>query len=112
MITNRMKRLLLLMLLISPLLSLPNTTEVQLITARWCGRCKTVKPEVEAICRINQLNCTVVKYETMSEAEQDTIRYIPTIRVRQTPDQEWTLYTVATLDKFNRDIKMKPRTKI
>jgi hypothetical protein len=108
----RLRRLLLLLLLALPILSLPNTTEVQVITARWCGRCKTVKPEVETICRMNGLNCTIIKYETMSEAEQDTIRYIPTIRVRQTPDQEWTHYTVATLEKFNQDIKMKPRIKI
>jgi len=112
MIINRMMLLLLLLLLVLPILSLPTTTEVQLITARWCGRCKTVKPEVEAICRMNGLNCSVIKYETMSEAEQDTIRYIPTIRVRSPTNPEWTLYTVAMLEKFNRDITTKPRAKI
>ena len=61
---------------------------------------------------MNGLNCTVIKYETMSEAEQDTIRYIPTIRLRSPTYPEWTLYTVAMLEKFNQDIKMKPRTKI
>ena len=112
MITPTFKHLLLLLLLILPLLSMANTTEVQIITARWCGRCKTAKPEVEAICRMNMLNCTVVKYETMSEAEQDTIRYIPTIRVRSSNKSAWTHYTVATLEKFNQDIKTKLRTKI
>jgi len=92
-------------------------TEVQLITAAWCGRCKTVKPEVEAICKMSGATYTVVHYEEMEENETATIKSLPTIRVRATTatgtakeERPWTVYTAATLDAFKQDLATKSLT--
>ena len=82
-------------------------TEVQLITATWCGRCKTVKPEVEAICKMNGATFTVVDLETLEEEEAATIKSLPTIRVRAKKEDPWTVYTAATLDAFKQDLTTK-----
>lgn len=86
-------------------------TEVQLITATWCGRCKTIKPEVESICKMSGATYTVVDMETLEEDEAATIKSLPTIRVRAAPasapaaaDRPWTVYTAATLDAFKQDL--------
>ena len=90
-------------------------TEVQLITAPWCGRCKTVKPEVEAICKMSGATYTVVDMETLEEEEAATIKSLPTIRVRPaaapasasasaSADRPWTVYTATTLDAFKQDL--------
>lgn len=84
-------------------------TEVQLITATWCGRCKTIKPEVESICKMSGATYTVVDMETLEEDEAATIKSLPTIRVRASaaPAEAggpWTVYTAATLDAFKQDL--------
>ncbi len=82
-------------------------TEVQLITASWCGRCKTIKPEVESICKMNGATYTVVDMETLEEEEAATIKSLPTIRVRPAAAAAggpWTIYTAATLDAFKQDL--------
>lgn len=85
---------------------LSTMTEVQLITATWCGRCKTVKPEVEAICKMNGATFTVVDLETLEE-EAATIKSLPTIRVRLVGTSEWTVYTAATLEAFKQYMTAK-----
>jgi len=86
-------------------------TEVQLITATWCGRCKTIKPEVESICKMNGATYTVVEMETLEEEEAALIKSLPTIRVRPTvagaADRPWTVYTAATLDAFKQDLTVR-----
>jgi thiol-disulfide isomerase/thioredoxin len=88
-------------------------TEVQLITAIWCGRCKTIKPEVEAICKMNGATYTVVDMATLEEEEAATIKSLPTIRVRakvaatgaaKEEDRLWTVYTANTLEAFKQDL--------
>ncbi len=92
-------------------------TEVQLITATWCGRCKTIKPEVESICKMSGATYTVVDMETLEEDEAATIKSLPTIRIRPAAAPApasasasaeaggpWTVYTAATLDAFKQDL--------
>ena len=87
-------------------------TEVQLITATWCGRCKTIKPEVESICKMSGAIYTVVDMEPMEEDEAATIKSLPTIRVRAAAPAAaaggpWTVYTAATLDAFKQDLTVR-----
>jgi len=80
-------------------------TEVQLITAIWCGRCKTVKPEVEAICKMNGATYIVLDMADLDEEEVAPIKSLPTIRVRATGSKDpWTVYTANTLDIFKQDL--------
>jgi len=83
-------------------------TEVQLITATWCGRCKTIKPEVEAICKMNGATFTIIDLESLDEEEAAMIKSLPTIRVRAAGSSDlWTVYTTATLDAFKQDLTAK-----
>jgi thiol-disulfide isomerase/thioredoxin len=85
--------------------ALSTMTEVQLITAIWCGRCKTVKPEVEAICKMNGATYTVLDMADLDEEEVAPIKSLPTIRVRATGSKDpWTVYTANTLDAFKQDL--------
>ena len=72
-------------------------TEVQIVSAPWCKRCHTIKPEVTAACALNGLVLTVIDYEKMEEAEKAEIKSLPTIRMRASAEAAWVSYTADTL---------------
>ena len=75
-------------------------TDVQIISAPWCKRCHTIKPEVEKHCVMTGASFTVVDYEEMEEADKSLVKSLPTIRMRVAPTLEWTTYTADTLETF------------
>jgi hypothetical protein len=72
-------------------------TEVQIISAPWCKRCHTIKPEVVAACELSGIILAVIDYEKMEEAEKTDIKSLPTIRMRSSAEAAWVSYTADTL---------------
>lgn len=54
--------------------------KVELISAPWCGRCKTVKPDVITLCQAAGVPLIFVDLDDMEEADKDTIKSLPTLR--------------------------------
>ena len=54
--------------------------KVELISAPWCARCKTIKPEVVTLCQAAGVPLTFVELDDMEEADMDTIKSLPTLR--------------------------------
>jgi thiol-disulfide isomerase/thioredoxin len=77
---------------------------VQVISAKWCGRCQTIKPEVEALCKLNGAEFEVVAFEGLNPEEEATIKSLPTIRTRDSDKEDWKLYTANTLDQLKQDL--------
>ena len=83
--------------------------EVQIISAVWCKRCHTVKPEVANFCSMTGATFAVVDYEEMGASDQEKIKSLPTIRMRVSSTDEWTTYTADTLEAWKTDvIKLSP----
>ena len=76
--------------------------EVEIISAAWCKRCHTIKPEVAALCAIAGTSLNVVDFEEMEEEEKATIKSLPTIRMRL--GTSWTSYTATMLEDWKTAI--------
>lgn len=79
-------------------------TSVQIISAPWCKRCQTVKPEVARYCALTGATLIVVEYEEMEAVDKDTVKSLPTIRMKNDADPSWTVYTADTLEAWKTDI--------
>jgi hypothetical protein len=79
-------------------------TSVQIISAPWCKRCQTVKPEVARYCSLAGATLSVVEYEEMEAADKDTVKSLPTIRMKSGADPSWSVYTTDTLEAWKTDI--------
>jgi len=75
-------------------------TEVKIISAAWCKRCHTIKPDIEAMCKAADALLTVVDYEEMEETDKAAIKSLPTICMRLGPQQAWVSYTANTLEEW------------
>ena len=77
------------------------TTEVVLVSATWCGRCKIIKPDVEALCKTAGATFTVVDYDDLEEDDpvKQTIKALPTIRMR-CGDSTWSTYTPSEIETW------------
>jgi hypothetical protein len=73
---------------------------VEIISAPWCKRCHTVKPEVAAVCAVVGATLEYVEYDDLDEAKQVIVTSLPTIRMRVSPDAGWTIWTANTLDEW------------
>lgn len=84
--------------------------EVQIISAPWCKRCGTIKPEVARFCTLNGATLTVVDYEEeLEEKEKESVKSLPTIRMRLAPETAWSIYTADTIEAWKTDIvKLAP----
>jgi hypothetical protein len=78
--------------------------EVEVFSAAWCKRCQTVKPEVEAVCRVAGANYAVVDYDELDENENAFIKSLPTIRMRADATAGWLIFTAATLEDFKKEL--------
>jgi len=76
------------------------TAKVQIISASWCKRCQTIKPDVAEQCRIGGADLSILDYEEMDEDEKAHIKSLPTIRMRLHSDTEWKSFTADSLDQF------------
>ena len=77
---------------------------VQLISAAWCTRCVTVKPEVAKFCALAGTTMDIVDFEEMDEEEKATITSLPTIRMKADAAGEWSTWTTATLEDWKSAI--------
>jgi thiol-disulfide isomerase/thioredoxin len=77
------------------------TTEVVLVSATWCARCKIIKPDVEALCKTTGATFTVVDYDDLEEDDpvKQAVKALPTIRMR-CGDGAWSTYVPAELDAW------------
>lgn len=76
------------------------TVEVELISAAWCGRCKTIKPEVAAACAVAGARFAVVDYDELDDCDpvKNSVTALPMIRMRSGgADAPWEAYTPAQL---------------
>jgi len=80
------------------------TIEVKVISAKWCKRCHTVKPDVEAVCKLNGASFEVVDYDLLDDNETTNIKSLPTILMRSSSSEEWTSYVADTLEDFKKEI--------
>jgi thiol-disulfide isomerase/thioredoxin len=83
--------------------------EVQIISAPWCKRCLTIKPEVVRYCQLNGASLAVMDYEELEEKEKEIVKSLPTIRMRRSTSTDWSVYTADTLETWKTDIvKLTP----
>lgn len=73
---------------------------VELISAPWCKRCHTVKPDVAATCAMVGATLVTVNYDDLDETAQAAVTSLPTIRMRVSPDADWTIWTANTLTEW------------
>jgi len=71
--------------------------EVQIISAPWCKRCQTIKPEIEAHSVITGVSLTILDYDEMEESDpiKLAVKSLPTMRLRI--GDSWTVYTADSL---------------
>lgn len=72
--------------------------KVEFISAPWCGRCKTIKPEVVTLCQAAGVALTYVDLDDMGEADKDTIKSLPTLRTYTAAGIE--IHTATTLEAW------------
>lgn len=73
---------------------------VEIISAPWCKRCHTVKPEVAAVCALIGATLEYVEYDDLDEDKQAAVTSLPTIRMRVSPEVGWTVWTANTLNDW------------
>jgi hypothetical protein len=74
---------------------------VEIISAPWCKRCHTVKPDVAATCALVGATLTYVEFDDLDEAAQAAVTSLPTIRMRVGADENgWTIWTANTLAEW------------
>jgi hypothetical protein len=85
---------------------------VELISAPWCKRCVTLKPEIEVACSIAGIPFVVVNFD---EEEEDSeikkaVTALPTIRMRLGPDKQWVYWTTSQLNEWKKAVTAKTAT--
>lgn len=75
------------------------------IGAAWCKTCKEIKPATESLAAQFSIPLTIKDYDDdLDEAEQATIKKVPTIRIVDTRDGsttvEWNMNQVASLREW------------
>ena len=72
--------------------------KVELISAPWCGRCKTIKPDVITLCQAAGVPLTFVDLDDMEEVDKDTIKSLPTLRSYTT--EGILVHTATSLEEW------------
>lgn len=72
--------------------------KVEFISAPWCGRCKTIKPEIVTLCQAAGVALTYVELDDMEEADKETIKSLPTLRTYTKDSVE--IHTATTLEAW------------
>jgi hypothetical protein len=77
--------------------------QVQLISAPWCKRCQTIKPDVTTLCAQSEAELTILNYDDLEEgSEKAAVSSLPFIRM--CVSDKWKTYTAATFDEWKRDV--------
>ena len=72
--------------------------KVELISAPWCARCKTIKPDVVTLCQAAGVVLNFVDLDDMEESDKDTIKSLPTLRTYTAAGV--LIHTAATLEAW------------
>ena len=77
------------------------TIEVALVSATWCGRCKIIKPDVEALCKSVGATFTIIDYDELEEDDpvKLSVKALPTIRMRR-GTSVWETYKPAEIENW------------
>ena len=73
---------------------------VQLISASWCKRCQTIKPDLVRVCELAGATLTVLDYDQMEENDpiKIDVKSLPTIRFMG------MVYTTDSFESCKADI--------
>lgn len=56
--------------------------ELVYIGAAWCGTCKTIKPQLEDLCKKFSVSMKILDYDKdLTEEEKETVTKVPTVRI-------------------------------
>ena len=78
--------------------------EVQFISASWCKKCVELKPEAKQLCSIAGIIMTIIDFDELDEIDEtdepikNTIKSLPTIRMKISTGGVWTQYTTNEFD--------------
>jgi thiol-disulfide isomerase/thioredoxin len=79
--------------------------EVVLVSAQWCKRCHTLKPEIAKLCALTGVKLTVLDYDELEDSIlKAEVKSLPSIFLRADPEKAWKLYTAAEFDSWKSDI--------
>jgi hypothetical protein len=75
-------------------------SEVRMITATWCKRCHTIKPDVVEACRFAGANLVFIDFD---EIEEDNplkgVKSLPTMQILI--DKEWKSFSANEYSDWN-----------
>ena len=77
--------------------------EVELISAAWCARCKTIKPDVALACKTAGARFAIVDYDELDDCDpvKNAVTALPMIRMRcGGADVPWTAWLPAELEAW------------
>ncbi len=60
-----------------------NSPQIEYIGALWCAPCRTVKPVAELLAHKFGVPITFLDYDELEEEERDTVKKLPTLRIRE-----------------------------
>jgi hypothetical protein len=74
--------------------------EVKLVSASWCKRCVTIKPDVEALCKTAGATLMIIDFDELEEDDivKRTVKALPTILM------DGKAYTPTELDAWREAI--------
>ena len=75
--------------------------EVVFISASWCKRCYSIKPEIAKVCALAGATLTFVNFDEMDDSDKAEIRSLPTIRM------DGVAYTSDSVDTWKTNIYAK-----
>ncbi len=72
---------------------------IQYIGAAWCAPCKAAKPAIQELCRKYgiQDHLQILDYDMdLEDAERDTVRKLPTVRIFTSEDSHKPVLEITT----------------
>jgi hypothetical protein len=79
--------------------------EVQMVSAPWCGRCQTLKPDIVNTATAAAATFTYLDYDELDDTDEAkmAVTALPMVRMRINGGP-WKNYKPADIDKWRDDI--------
>ncbi len=79
---------------------------VRLVSAAWCKRCHTLKPDIRALCAATGAQFEEVDYDALDDddPQKTAIKSLPTIQMSTDSATTWRAYTATTLEEWKTAI--------
>ena len=83
--------------------------EVKLISAAWCKRCHTMKPDIQTACALYDIDMTIVDFDELEESDplKLSVTSLPTILYRTASSGVWEAYTAAMIPEWKSKLATK-----